>query len=107
MSTSCRVDNLIPLDVVKYLPSGQGGFLLPSMQEEDSSELGFRTKISGHCHGLLVSDPSARDMRLASGVERTGKECGEKEQAADGQSQRSGGDYMQYGTPDGIPERKN
>lgn len=92
MSISCRVDNLIPLDVVKYLPSGQGGFLPPGMQEEDSSELGFQTKTSGHCHGLLVSDLSARDMRLVSGAGRTRKACGEREQMADRPSHRSGGD---------------
>lgn len=66
LSISCRVNNLIPLDVVKYLPSGQSGFLPPSVNEERK----------------LQVRPLQRDQQTwhasGGGAGETWKRCGEK-----------------------------
>lgn len=54
---------MIPLDVVKYSPSGQRGFLPPRVQEGRKLRLGCRTKINRNPHELPVSDHSTRDLQ--------------------------------------------
>lgn len=80
LSISCRVNNLIPLDVVKYLPSGQSGFLPPSVNKGRKLQVRPLHKDQQTWPRAPVSDRSRHTSAGGAGV--TWERCGEKKEGA-------------------------